>query len=88
MKLKEIWNSYSAGRKALILLRDLPLYLVLLFALTGLIWEIDNSMLVLICLPVSALAQTLLSWKQDRKTALFFLFSACFVVVVYIISAA
>ena len=86
MKLKETWNSFSKGQKILILLRDLPLYLVLLSVLAGLIWEFDNSILVLICLPVSALSQMGLSWKRDRKTALFFLYAAFFVVLMYIIS--
>ena len=79
MKRKETWNSFSKGQKILILLRDLPLCLVLLSVLAGLIWEFDNSVLGLICLPVSALSQMGLSWKRDRKTALFFLFAAFFI---------
>jgi len=86
MRMRETWRSYSKRKKCLILLRDLPLYAVLLSAVPHILGYFDNSMLVLICLPVSAISQAALSWKQDRKTAIFFLFSAAFVFVMYTIS--
>lgn len=86
MSMRETWKAYSKRKKCLILLRDLPLYAVLLSVLPNLLTEFDNSLLVLICLPVSAFAQATLSWKQDRKMALFFLFGAIFVFAMYAVS--
>lgn len=86
MKLKERWRTLTKWQKLLILLRDLTLYTVLLSALPRVLSDYDNSLLVLICLPVSAIAQAILSWKRDRKTALFFLFAAIFVFGMYLIS--
>lgn len=86
MRLKEKWEKLSFQQKLLILLRDLSLYTVLLSALPHVLSDFDNTLLVLICLPVSAIAQAILSWKRDRKTALFFLFSAIFIFVMYVIS--
>ena len=87
MKLKEKWKLLPAWQKVLIILRDLTLYAVLFSAIPHISGIFDNSILVLICLPVSAISQAALSWKQDRKTAVFFLLSAIFVFVMYVVSA-
>ena len=86
MKLKEKWNTLPAWQKVLIIVRDLGLYAVLLSALPHMLAYFDNSLLILVCLPLSALSQAVLSWKQDRKTAFFFVFGAIFVFVLYVIS--
>ena len=86
MKLKEKWNVLPVWQKVLILIRDLALYAVVFSALPYILTDFDNSLLILICLPLSALSQAALSWKQDRKTAVFFLFDAAFVVGMYTIS--
>ena len=87
MKLKEKWKLLPAWQKALIILRDFALYAVLLSAIPHICGVFDNSILVLICLPISAFSQAVLSWKQDRKTAIFFLLGAIFVFVMYVVSA-
>lgn len=87
MRLKEKWEKLSFRQKLLILLRDISLYAVLLSALPYMLIGFDNSLLVLICLPVSAAAQAFLSWKEDRKTAMFFLLAVIFVFVMYVVSA-
>ena len=86
MGLKEKWKTYSKWQKTCIILRDVGLYVVLLSALPHVLGYFDNSMLVLVCLPLAATAQAALSWKSDRKTALFFLFGAVFVLIFYWIS--
>ncbi len=86
MKLREKWKELSAWEKMLIIIRDVALYAVLLSALPYVLEYFDNSLLVLVCLPLSAISQAALSWKRDRKTALFFLFGAIFVLVMYVIS--
>ena len=86
MKLKEKWNTLPAWQKVLIIVRDLGLYAVLLSALPHMLADFDNSLLILVCLPLSALSQAVLSWKQDRKAAFFFVFGAIFVFVLYVIS--
>ena len=86
MGLKEKWKTYSKWQKACIILRDVGLYAVLLSALPHVLGYFDNSMLILVCLPLAAAAQAALSWKQDKKTAFIFMFGAIFVVVFYFIS--
>ena len=88
MKLREKWKELSAWEKMLIIIRDVALYAVLLSALPYVLEYFDNSLLVLVCLPLSAISQAALSWKRDRKTALLFLFSAIFVLVMYVVSMA
>lgn len=86
MKLKEKWNDLAAWQKVLIGIRDMALFAVLFSALPYIWMDFDNSFLILVCLPLSAIAQAALSWKKDRKTAIFFLFGAVFVFVMYMIS--
>ena len=86
MKLKEKWKGMALWQKICIALRDLGLYTVLFSALPHVLTEFDNSVLVLVCLPLSAGAQAALSWKNDRKTALFFLFGGIFIFVIWLIS--
>ena len=86
MKLKEKWKALPVWQKVLIVIRDLALYAVLLSALPYMLTDFDNSFLVLVCLPLAAFSQAALSWKQDRKTAFFFVFGAIFVFVMYVIS--
>lgn len=86
MKLKEKWKSLPVWQKAMIVVRDVGLYAVLLSALPHLLVDFDNSLLVLVCLPLASAAQAALSWKNDRKTALFFVFAAIFILVFYVIS--
>ena len=86
MKLKETWKALPVWQKILIVIRDVCLYAVLLSAIPHVLRDLDNSAMVLICLPASALSQAVLSWKQDRKTALFFLLAAIFVCVMYVVS--
>lgn len=86
MKLKEKWRGLPIWQKALVMIRDAALYAVLLSALPHIVADFDNSFLVLVCLPISGLSQAALSWKQDKKISLFFLFGAVFVFVMYMIS--
>ena len=86
MSLKEKWSTLPVWQKVLILIRDLALYAVVFSALPYMLADFDNSILILVCLPLSALSQAALSWKRDRKTSIFFLFGAAFVFVMYTIS--
>lgn len=86
MKRKEKADALPAWQKMLCIIRDLALYAVLFSAVPYILVDFDNSLLVLVCLPLSAFSQAALSWKQDRKTAVFFLFGAAFVFVMYIVS--
>lgn len=88
MKIKEKWKALHTWQKAAILLRDIPLYAVLLSAPARMIWNFDNSFLVLICLPLASFSQAVLSWKENRKLSVFFFVTALFVIVMYRISAA
>ncbi|MBQ2854421.1 MAG: hypothetical protein IJE81_03005 [Oscillospiraceae bacterium] len=88
MKLIEKWKALQIWQKAAIILRDIPLFAVLLSAPAHIIWDFDNSVLVLICLPLACVSQAVLSWRENRKLSLFFLFAALFVIVMYWISAA
>jgi len=88
MKLREKWKELSVWEKTLIIIRDFSLYAVLLSALPYILGYFDNSLLVLVCLPLSAISQAALSWKRDRKTASLFLFGAIFVLVMYVVSMA
>lgn len=86
MSLKEKWSTLPVWQKVLIIIRDLGLYAVLLSALPHILVDFDNSLLILVCLPISALSQAALSWKRDRKTAFYFVFAAIFVFAMYVIS--
>ncbi len=88
MKLREKWKELSAWEKTMIIIRDFALYAMLLSALPYVLGYFDNSLLVLVCLPLSAISQASLSWKRDRKTALLFLFGAIFVFAMYAVSMA
>lgn len=87
MKRKDLWKSLSAGQKLAVILRDIGLYAVLFSALPHVLADYDNAVLVLICLPLSAVSQATLSWKENRKLSLFFLFAAVFVLAMYCVSA-
>ena len=72
-KLKEVWKGMTKQEKTLVGIRDMACFCLLVVALLTALGLIPNGAPIAWLLTVIAISQAMLSWKQSKPTALFFL---------------
>lgn len=85
-KLKELWEELTTTEKIMVSIRNVACCCILLVPLLDMLGMLSSVTETAWLLPVIAISQTVLSWKQSRTTALFFLGFLVFFFFVFFIS--
>lgn len=85
-ELKNQWKNLTAAEKAMVLIRDIACFGMILVGLLHIFGILYSVSAAVVMLPLAAFAQGILSWKRSRATAGFFFGFLVFFLFMYFVS--